>query len=529
MMALATRGPRTRPLTTLALVLALLPLLTSGAAAQPVARGQKIVMATHSFNVFIGPNRRVAGDPGPLAKLAAEAGKQGHEMLAVQMIGGSTPMQHWDQGAGDDARNIAKAALNKGGVDVFTMSPNARMPEEGIDLFGDLVRQTNSEARILVQASWSAWDGTGTTPSVGGNGAPSFTNDDHDKATIEQLRGWRNPEARYRVALRTQLQGINARAGKPMAFVVPSSDAVYTLREYIIRGEVPGIAAQHEIFADAMGHPRPPIVDLVSYVWFAAMYRQSPVGLKALVDANDPTSAPRELLLQQIAWNAIVAEPMSGVSGERASLSAATAQQPPARPMSPEGSAQVQVLGTWAKGPRPAFTLGREVYQNGKWIEIIYGRPLQRGRDLFGSGANYGKAANDVGAEGFPPPPVWRAGANISTRLKTEVPLLFGKTTVPAGEYTVFIDLKQPEWTMIISTWPAQMKFDPKDKTALWGAYGYTPDKDVVRVPMKLEKLPFEVDQLTWTFLDMKNNGGRVALMWGNTLASTTFTAVATR
>jgi len=204
-----------------------------------------------------------------------------------------------------------------------------------------------------------------------------------------------------------------------------------------------------------------------------------------------------------------------------------SAQQPPARPMSPAGSAQTQVLGKWTKGPNPAFTLGREVYQNGKWIEITYGRPLARGRDLFGSGENYGKAANDVGAPGFPAPPVWRAGANVTTRLNSEVPLQFGKTTVPAGEYSVFIDLKLPEWTLILSSWPAQPKFDPKDKTALWGAYGYTADKDVARVPMKLEKLPYAVDQLTWTFLDMTNTGGRLALMWGNTLASTPFVAVA--
>jgi Protein of unknown function (DUF2911) len=199
-------------------------------------------------------------------------------------------------------------------------------------------------------------------------------------------------------------------------------------------------------------------------------------------------------------------------------------QQP--RPMSPEGSAQVQVLGKWVKGERPAFTLGRETYQGGKWIEITYGRPLQRGRDLFGSGANYGKAANDVGAPGFPPPPVWRAGANMSTRLKTEVPLVFAGKTVPAGEYSLFIDLVKPtEWTLIVSSWAAQSKFDAKDKTALWGAYGYTPDKDVVRVPMKVETLPFAVDQLTWTFLDMTNDSGRIALMWGNTLASTPFKA----
>jgi hypothetical protein len=204
----------------------------------------------------------------------------------------------------------------------------------------------------------------------------------------------------------------------------------------------------------------------------------------------------------------------------------ALAQQPPARPMSPEGSAQVQVLGTWTKPARPAFTLGRETYTDGRWIEIKYGRPLQRGRDLFGSGPNYGKAANDVGAPGFPAPPVWRAGANKSTRLMTEVPLMFGKTTVPPGEYSLFIDLKLPEWTLIVSSWPAQDKFDPNNKTALWGAYGYTPDRDVARAAMKLDKLPYEVDQLTWAFVDMKNTGGRIALMWGTTMASTPFTAV---
>ena len=208
------------------------------------------------------------------------------------------------------------------------------------------------------------------------------------------------------------------------------------------------------------------------------------------------------------------------------------AQQPPApapRALSPEGSVQTQVLGEWVKPPRPAFTLGRETYQNGKWIEITYGRPLQRGRDLFGSGADYGKAANDVGTAGLPAPPVWRAGANKSTRLKTEVPLTIGGKTVPAGEYSLFVDLKLPAWTLIVSSWGAQDRFDPNNKEALWGAYGYTADKDVVRVPMKLDKLPFDVDQLTWTFVDMKNDGGTIALMWGNTVASTPFKAVAAR
>jgi len=209
-----------------------------------------------------------------------------------------------------------------------------------------------------------------------------------------------------------------------------------------------------------------------------------------------------------------------------AAASAVTAQQQPSRPMSPDGSAQAQVLGRWTKGDRPAFTLGRENYVGGKWIEITYGRPLQRGRDLFGSGPNYGKAVNDVGTANFPAPPVWRAGANVTTRLRTEVPLTLAGKTVPAGEYSVFVDLKGPtEWTLIVSSWPAQTKFDPNDKTALWGAYGYTSDKDVARIPMPVQALPFGVEQLTWSFIDMTNDGGRLALMWGRTMASASFKA----
>jgi hypothetical protein len=212
------------------------------------------------------------------------------------------------------------------------------------------------------------------------------------------------------------------------------------------------------------------------------------------------------------------------------SLTAAAlaAQQAPARPMSPEGSAQVQVLGKWSKGERPSFAAGRETYVGGRWIEITYGRPLQRGRDLFGSGANYGKALNDVGAPNLPAPPVWRAGANVSTRLKSDVPLVFGDRKVPAGEYSLFINLDSPsQWTLIVSSWGAMTKFDPNNKTALWGAYGYTPDKDVARVPMKVETLPFAVDQLTWSFLDMTGDSGRMAIMWGRTMASAPFKAVA--
>lgn len=203
-------------------------------------------------------------------------------------------------------------------------------------------------------------------------------------------------------------------------------------------------------------------------------------------------------------------------------------QPPPPRPLSPSGATQAQVLGRWVKGDRPSFAVGQGRYVDGKWLEITYGRPALRGRDVFGSGADYGKALNDLPIGDWGTPPVWRAGANVTTRLNTEAALTIGGKTIPPGTYDLFIDVKGPrDWTLIVSTWPVQEKFDPKDKTKLWGAYGYTPDKDVARVRMKVDTLPYSVEQLTWAFVNMKTDGGELAIMWGKTMATAPFTATA--
>ena len=171
------------------------------------------------------------------------------------------------------------------------------------------------------------------------------------------------------------------------------------------------------------------------------------------------------------------------------------------RPASPGGSAETQL----GKG--------------GKWIEISYSRPIKRGRDVWGSGPSYAK---DVLLQDNAK--VWRAGANVSTRLKTEVPLQIGGKTVPAGEYSLFIDTKSPaDWTLIVSSWAAQQKYDPDNKAALWGSFGYTPDKDVARVAMKIAKLPMSIDELTWNFADVTAAGGKLVLMWDTVVASAPF------
>jgi len=51
------------------------------------------------------------------------------------------------------------------------------------------------------------------------------------------------------------------------------------------------------------------------------------------------------------------------------------------------------------------------------WIDVTYSAPILRGRrDVFGSGDSYGQAIY-AGA------PVWRAGADVTTRIKTGLDL----------------------------------------------------------------------------------------------------------
>ncbi len=184
------------------------------------------------------------------------------------------------------------------------------------------------------------------------------------------------------------------------------------------------------------------------------------------------------------------------------------------KPPSPAGTAATMVGGKWSAPDKD----GERRYTDGKWIEVTYSRPILRGRtNVFGKGADYGKAVNS-GA------PVWRAGANQTTKLKTEVPITIGGKKLEPGSYDVFVDLKENGWTLILSTQPTQDKYDPNDKTKIWGSYGYDPKFDVVRVPMTMITPAVSIDQFSIGFVDMSDAGGKLAMAWEKTAAVVPFT-----
>ena len=184
------------------------------------------------------------------------------------------------------------------------------------------------------------------------------------------------------------------------------------------------------------------------------------------------------------------------------------------RAMSPRGTAATQVGGKWAAdkpGAEPR-------YSGGKWIEVDYGRPIRRGREsLFGKSAEYGKKISDDS-------PVWRLGANATTKMKTEAAIVIAGKTIAPGEYDLFVELKESGWTLVVSTQPAAAKYDPADKSAIWGSYGYDPKFDVARAPMTRATLPHSVDQLTIGFVDVTDKGGKLAIAWDRELATVDFT-----
>ena len=87
------------------------------------------------------------------------------------------------------------------------------------------------------------------------------------------------------------------------------------LRERVVKGDVPGYAKQSELFTDEIGHGKTPISWLTAYCHFAVIYGKSPVGLPT-PGKKDADADKLHKILQEAAWAAVIAEPMSGVKAK---------------------------------------------------------------------------------------------------------------------------------------------------------------------------------------------------------------------
>ncbi len=125
-------------------------------------------------------------------------------------------------------------------------------------------------------------------------------------------------------------------------------------------------------------------------------------------------------------------------------------------------------------------------------VSIEYSRPQKANRNIFPSAIPYGQ--------------VWRAGANRNTVFSTDDRLVFGKDTLKAGSYALFVIPEATEWTLLfyksIENWGVPTDFS-KDKVAL-------------EVKTKITKNIKPVENFTIQIDNVTINNAILTMTWDN-------------
>jgi hypothetical protein len=138
----------------------------------------------------------------------------------------------------------------------------------------------------------------------------------------------------------------------------------------------------------------------------------------------------------------------------------------------------------------------------GKAIAITYSSPGVKGRagHIF---TKDGLISHD------PTYPVWRAGANAATKLHTEGDLKIGGLTVPKGDYTLYVDLSDPDhWVLIVNK-----------QTGQWGTV-YDKAQDLGKVMMTMTKPAETIENLKYSIRGTGGPAANLTLAWENHIAT---------
>lgn len=127
----------------------------------------------------------------------------------------------------------------------------------------------------------------------------------------------------------------------------------------------------------------------------------------------------------------------------------------------------------------------------------VYSRPAKNGRDIFCDLVEYGK--------------VWRLGANEATEIDFFKDVLFGKTKIKKGRYSLYAIPYEKKWTIILNK-----------ETDTWGAFGYDSKKDLLRMDVPCESLLQPVEYFSIVF-DMMGNKVNMEIYWDNVRAVVPF------
>jgi hypothetical protein len=145
------------------------------------------------------------------------------------------------------------------------------------------------------------------------------------------------------------------------------------------------------------------------------------------------------------------------------------------------------------------------LHLRGKTVSVEYGRPSLRGRTVD---ALLGK---------LPPGGIWRLGDDTSTTFKTEIDLVFGDVTIPAGEYSIWMQRQADNsWKLLFDKQHGQ-----------WGEPAPNASECFASVPLFIsgphDGIPPEMVTITLNPTMVRDRGGWVTIQWGKLEAKAFF------
>ncbi len=147
------------------------------------------------------------------------------------------------------------------------------------------------------------------------------------------------------------------------------------------------------------------------------------------------------------------------------------------------GSTQAEDL----KLPRPSHGAKVSATVGVTEVSVDYSAPAVKGRAIWGALLPHGK--------------VWRAGANLTTKLTLSTDALVGGKPVAAGTYGVFVIPSPTAWTFILN----------QDAGA--SEQSYQEASDVLRLQIMPQAVPAR-ERLSYEVLDATDEGATLALEW---------------
>ena len=125
------------------------------------------------------------------------------------------------------------------------------------------------------------------------------------------------------------------------------------------------------------------------------------------------------------------------------------------------------------------------------YVKCTYGQPLKKGRVIFGDLVPFGK--------------LWRTGANEATEITFTTNIKIGKTSLPAGTYTLFSIPDKNKWTIILNSDLGQ-----------WGDFTYNAANNVLTFEAPISKNSDIYEGFTIQF-DDQTGGFNMNLLWDDT------------